>query len=130
LLIRLFKLVAVLVLVVLVSPALLAMSNCLVQGIGVTHCKPSCPMIEMSGDASDRVAATPPSGSSCCQLSGPLPGNQQAAITPRAQVSGNLSVVATTNHINLSPTRLVPVHGAAPPVPTSSHLALLCILLV
>src|SRR6266700_1330189 len=129
-LIRLFKPVAVMMLLALVSPALLAMSNCLGQGLEATNCQPNCPMIAMGADASDQVAATPPSGSSCCQMSSPLPGNKQATITPRTQVIGNSPVVATASDAHPPRPRLMSVHETAPSVCTSSRQALLCIFLV
>jgi hypothetical protein len=75
--------------------------------------------------------AAPPLGNSCCQLSGAAPSNKPAAITPRALVVDNIVAAGgTTSHTDLSPARHVSAIGAMPPLPTSSHLALLCILLV
>ncbi len=129
--IRLLKPVTVIVLLAaLASPPFFAMSNCAGYRLEPEHCKPSCPMTEMSGDASNSVAAAVPAPISCCNLSAPLPGNKQAAVTPQVQVIGQLPQVASASAVSLAPKQVVPFNGAPPPLPTSSHLALICVLLV
>lgn len=127
---RLLKPVTVIVLLALASSPFFAMSDCLGRRLEAKHCKPICPMTEMSGDASNSVAAAVPAPASCCKLSAPLPGNKQAAVTPQVQVTGQVPQVVSASPVNLPPKQIVPVNGAPPPIPTSSHLALLRVLLV
>jgi len=130
--VRLLKPVTAILMLTFVAPGFFAISHCLAQkGLEATQYKPTCPMIATSGIAnSDRITAIPRSGSSCCQLSSLLPGHKPAAVTPRAKVTGNIVAVGNARHTNLSPPRQATVIEVATPLPTSSHLALLCVLLV
>src|SRR5262245_27279075 len=95
--IRLLKPVTAILVHIFVAPGLFAMTHCLVQGLEATQCKPRCLMMATGENAaSDRATAITRSGSSCCQLSGRLQGNKPAAITPRAQVTGNVVAIAIT----------------------------------
>jgi len=124
---RYLKPVAVMVLLALISPSLLAVSNCMGKEPDASRCQSGCPMMELKTDASDQVSATP-GEASCCKMSSRLPVTNQAVITP--QVWMTVPLVVSAPDISLPPDRLVRVQGTSPPACTSSQQALLCTFLV
>lgn len=124
-----FKSVAVIALLAFLSPALMAVSNCVGKGLETGRCQPNCPMTEMNSDPSDHVSATLVKGS-CCKMSSRLPVTNQAAVTPQTSVTGAVQLPISAPRAGLPPDRFITAQGTAPPLCACSHQALLCTFLV
>ena len=127
---RIFKFVAIMLLLALAAPAASALALCVQNRPAHKLCEPDCPMIVMDGGSTHRIAAMPTTEGSCCQVSSQLPVRNRAAVMPESQGIGNVLVTVSDTHTALPAARSLVIHGTPPHAATSSHQALLCVFLV
>jgi hypothetical protein len=127
---RIFKFVAITLLLALAAPAASALALCVQNRPAHKLCEPDCPMIVMDGGSTHQIAAMPTTEGSCCQVSSQLPVSNRSAVMPETQGVGNVLALVSATHTALPAARSFMIQRTAPPVCASSHQALLCVFLV